>query len=41
MKMNGSAWTAGDKKQWIRLLDLTDDIRSFIAENDSKLKARE
>jgi len=29
------------KEQWIRLLDMTDDIRSFIQENESKLKAKE
>ena len=29
------------KEQWIRLLDMSDDIRSFIEENDSKLKAKE
>ena len=29
------------KEQWIRLLDMADDIRSFIAENESKLKAKE
>ena len=29
------------KEQWIRLLDLADDIRSFIQANESKLKAKE
>ncbi len=29
------------KEQWIRLLDMAEDIRSFIAENESKLKAKE
>jgi len=29
------------KEQWLRLLDMADDIRSFIAENESKLKAKE
>ena len=29
------------KEQWIRLLDMADEIRSFIAENESKLKAKE
>jgi len=29
------------KEQWIRLLDMADDIRSFIEENESKLKAKE
>ena len=29
------------KEQWIRLLDMSDDIRSFIEENESKLKAKE
>lgn len=28
------------KEQWMRLLDMTDDIRAFIKENDSKLKAK-
>ena len=27
------------KEQWTRLLDIADDIRTFIKENDSKLKA--
>ena len=29
------------KEQWIRLLDMANDIRSFIKENDPKLKAKE
>ncbi len=29
------------KEQWIKLLDLADEIRSFIQQNDSKLKAKE
>ena len=29
------------KEQWIRLLDMADDIRSFIEENESKLKPKE
>jgi len=29
------------KEQWIRLLDMADDIRSFIRENESKLKAKD
>ena len=29
------------KEQWIRLLDMGDDIRSFIAENAPKLKVKE
>ena len=29
------------KEQWLRLLDMADDIRSFIAENESKLKAKQ
>ena len=29
------------KEQWIRLLDMSNDIRSFIAENQSKLKPKE
>ena len=28
------------KEQWIRLLDMSDDIHSFIQENESKLKAK-
>jgi hypothetical protein len=28
------------KEQWARLLDVADDIRTFIKENDSKLKAK-
>jgi hypothetical protein len=28
------------KEQWARLLDMADDIRSFIKENDGKLKAK-
>jgi hypothetical protein len=28
------------KEQWSRLLDMADDIRSFIRENDAKLKAK-
>lgn len=29
------------KEQWARLLDMADDIRSFIKENEPKLKAKE
>ncbi len=29
------------KEQWLRLLDKSDDIRAFIAANDSQLKAKE
>jgi hypothetical protein len=29
------------KEQWARLLDMADDIRAFIKENESKLKAKE
>ena len=29
------------KEQWLRLLDMSDDIRAFIAENDTQLKAKE
>ena len=29
------------KEQWTKLLDLADDIRAFIKENDAKLKAKE
>jgi hypothetical protein len=28
------------KEQWTRLLDMADDIRAFIRENDHKLKAK-
>jgi len=29
------------KEQWAKLLDMADDIRAFIRDNDSKLKAKE
>ncbi len=29
------------KEQWIKLLDLADNIRAFIRENDAKLKTKE
>jgi hypothetical protein len=28
------------KEQWLRLLDLSEEIRAFITANDSKLKAK-
>jgi hypothetical protein len=28
------------KEQWTRLLDMSDDIRQFIASNEGKLKAK-
>jgi hypothetical protein len=28
------------KEQWTRLLDMADDIRSFIKENDARLKTK-
>ena len=28
------------KEQWARLLDIADDIRAFIKENDTKLKSK-
>jgi len=28
------------KEQWARLLDMADDIRAFIKENESQLKAK-
>jgi hypothetical protein len=28
------------KEQWLKLLDMTDEIRKFIAENDAKLKVK-
>ena len=30
-----------DKEQWLRLLNISDQIRTFIAENDARLKAKE
>ncbi len=29
------------KEQWARLLDMADEIRAFIAENDAQLKAKD
>ena len=29
------------KEQWLKLLDMSDKIRAFIAANEAKLKARE
>ncbi|MGQ0683404.1 hypothetical protein [Bradyrhizobium sp.] len=29
------------KEQWLRLLDMADEIRAFIAANEAKLKAKE
>jgi hypothetical protein len=29
------------KEQWLRLLDMTDDIRSFIRENEGTLKSKD
>ena len=29
------------KEQWLKLLDLSDDIRAFIATNESRLKTKE
>ena len=29
------------KEQWVRLLDMADDIRAFIRENEGKLKVKE
>jgi len=28
------------KEQWVRLLDMADDIRAFIKENEAKLKVK-
>ena len=28
------------KEQWLKLLDMADDIRAFIAANDAKLKTK-
>jgi hypothetical protein len=29
------------KEQWLRLLDMRDDLRAFIQENEAKLKAKD
>lgn len=29
------------KEQWLKLLGMTDEIRNFIKENDSRLKAKD
>ena len=29
------------KEQWLKLLDMSDEIRKFIAENDAQLKAKD
>jgi hypothetical protein len=29
------------KEQWVKLLDMADDIRAFIREHDAELKAKE
>jgi len=29
------------KEQWSKLLDMTDEIRAFLRENDAKLKTKE
>jgi hypothetical protein len=29
------------KEQWLKLLDMSDDIRAFIAANEGKLKAKD
>jgi hypothetical protein len=29
------------KEQWVKLLDMTDDIRAFLKANDSQLKTKE
>jgi hypothetical protein len=29
------------KEQWLKLLDMSDEIREFIAANEAKLKAKE
>jgi hypothetical protein len=28
------------KEQWLKLLDMSDDIRAFISANDAKLKTK-
>jgi hypothetical protein len=29
------------KEQWVKLLDMADDIRAFIQENETKLKSKD
>jgi hypothetical protein len=29
------------KEQWLKLLDMSDEIRAFIAENEARLKTRD
>jgi hypothetical protein len=29
------------KEQWLKLMDMSDQIRAFIAANDSKLKTKD
>jgi hypothetical protein len=29
------------KEQWLRLLDMADEIRAFIADNDAELKSKQ
>jgi len=29
------------KEQWLKLLDISDDIRAFIKANDSRLKSKD
>ena len=29
------------KEQWLKLLNMSDDIRAFIAENETRLKAKD
>ena len=29
------------KEQWVKLLDIAEDIRAFLKENDSRLKSKE
>jgi hypothetical protein len=29
------------KEQWVKLLDIADDIRAFLKENDARLKSKE
>jgi hypothetical protein len=29
------------KEQWLKLLDMSDDIRAFIATNEAKLKTKD
>ncbi len=36
-----SSGRQSEKEQWIKLLDIADEIRAFISEHDAELKAKE